>query len=116
MRKPTPVMISKNNDDSGSTRKLIEAEKFPAEIQLYNVTENDRSASGAVSSLKKSIREMMNDSSTAPQAMNDVTPWVSLRVFSATIKKPSSGNKGTRLISNSILTILNDSEYLCPLF
>lgn len=111
MRKPTPVMINKNNDDSGSTRKLSDAEKSPAAIQLKSVTEIERSSSGIPSSIEKSAMDTMNDNNTEPQAINAVTPCVSLRVFSATSKKPSNGNKGTRLTNRSVLTILNDSKY-----
>jgi len=110
IKNPTPVMMSKNKDESGSTRKLIEAENLPAAIQLNNVTDIERSASEAPSKVLKSAIETMKDNNTEPQAMKAVTPCVNLRVFSATSKKPSSGNKGTRLTNTFILTILSDSK------
>jgi hypothetical protein len=38
MRNPTPVIIRSMRDDSGSIRKLIDALKLPALIQLKSVT------------------------------------------------------------------------------
>src|SRR5258707_13007210 len=100
-------MISSINEESGSTKKLMLALKFPALIQLNIVALN---GSAPLSSFTKSTTEKANATKTEAHPINAANPFTNFFPLNAISANPRSGRIGIKHIIAAVLILSNDSE------
>src|SRR5258707_15131328 len=101
-------MISSINEESGSTKKLMLALKFPALIQLNIVALN---GSAPLSSLTKKTTEKANATKTEAHPINAAKPFTNFFPLNVIKTNPSSGRIGIKHIIAPVLILSSGSEY-----
>ena len=93
MRKPTPVIISKKSEESWSTWKAKSILKVPV---LIKVNKGSTGKAPAAFTCKKSITLTIKEASIAPLPMMPINDLDNDLLSKPLIRKPSSGNNGTK--------------------